>query len=149
MTSWVPFKSYVYDELPDHHIRLLRIIAVEPRIVCSIESYPLGHPPAFHAVSYAWGDEAASHTAIFCDGQQLLVTWHLHEGLRCMTISVGAEFLWVDAICIDQKNDREKAKQTRDMHNIFKTALESWSGLVRLMKPVRLQRTLFRACERS
>jgi Heterokaryon incompatibility protein (HET) len=113
MTNSGPFKSYVYNELPDHHIRLLKITAVEPRIVCSVESHPLDHAPAFHAVSYAWGDEVAGHTAIFCDKQELLVTWHLHEGLRCMTLSAGAEFLWIDAICIDQQNDHEKAKSQR------------------------------------
>lgn len=114
--------SYVYDELPEHYVRVLKITAVEPRIVCSLESYPLDKAPAFHAVSYAWGDKGVIHVTILCDDQELLVTPHLHEGLRRMTVSTGVEFLWVDAICIDQCNNQEKAQQVRQMHTIFKTA---------------------------
>ncbi len=68
--------------------------------------------------------------AILCDGQELLVAPHLHQGLRCMTIFAGAEVLWVDAICINQQNLHEKAQQVRDMHTVFKTAAEVfvWLG---------------------
>jgi Heterokaryon incompatibility protein (HET) len=126
----VSSKPYVYDQIPHNHIRLLKTTAVEPRIVCSLEIYPLEDAPPFHAVSYAWGDANVTHIAILCDGRELLVTPHLHEGLRCLIISARPEFLWIDAICINQQNDIEKAHQVTPMHTIFKTAAEVlvWLG---------------------
>ena len=32
--------------------------------------------------------------------------------------------LWVDAICIDQSDEQEKARQIRDMHDVFSRAQE-------------------------
>lgn len=124
MAELVSAQPYVYNEIPPSHINLLKITAVDPRIVCSIESYTLDNAPAFHAISYAWGDENVEHTAILCDGKELMVTPHLHKGLRCLTISTRAECLWVDAICIDQQNHHEKAQQVRHMHIIYKVAAE-------------------------
>jgi hypothetical protein len=46
---------------------------------------------------------------ISCDNAAFYITPHLHKGLRCIYKAYGPTKLWVDAICIDQELDAEKA----------------------------------------
>src|SRR5271163_753430 len=52
----------------------------------------------------------------------LHITPNLHEALRCIFSASKCHMLWVDAICIDQRDDLEKALQVASMHRIFQSA---------------------------
>ena len=67
----------------------------------------------YAALSYMWGDPAMVHT-IRCNGTEMLVTKSVMNFLRrliAMKDSASTEsqglIFWIDAICIDQKNDEE------------------------------------------
>ncbi|KFY27065.1 hypothetical protein V493_03716 [Pseudogymnoascus sp. VKM F-4281 (FW-2241)] len=72
----------------------------------------------YEALSYAWGDSSKS-CKILCDTQPLYVTSSLHCALRHFRHATADRILWVDAICIDQKNPQERSQQVQLMGQIY------------------------------
>jgi hypothetical protein len=60
--------------------------------------------------------------SIECDRQSLDITPHLLEGLKSIYITSGVSSIWIDAICINQADDDEKAVQVAKMHHIYRKA---------------------------
>lgn len=126
-----PIKSYEYAPLAENHIRVITILDVESHNpICRLEMIPLDASLVdFDAISYCWGNPEKSKI-IICEGKQLSIPGDLHNMLyhlyepRCRKI-------WVDAICINQSNNREKASQVRIMNRIYKAASNVlvWLGL--------------------
>ena len=64
------------------------------------------------------------------DGQQFNITQNLHDALRRLTNGHGGkqrlvakrDFLWVDAICIDQSNITERSQQVPLMRKLYEQA---------------------------
>lgn len=113
--------GYPYKSLPRSQIRLLKIDTVGKDVVCSLERFSLKKLPQYDALSYAWGDELPN-ASILCNGQKLPVTPHLLAGLRSIHQAAMPTRLWVDAICISQSDDQEKAVQVSEMATIFRSA---------------------------
>jgi len=84
----------------------------------------------YDALSYTWGSEENSKE-IICDGEPLRVTNNLLNALLALR-HPGHEhrYLWIDAVCIDQQNNEEKAVQVRNMLLIYKKAARvvAWLG---------------------
>jgi hypothetical protein len=86
----------------------------------------------FAALSYVWGDESVA-TPIVVNGHEMRVTRNLGNALR--EFREGEEFqggfkLWIDAICINQADLGERAKQVRRMREIYGNAwaVIAWLG---------------------
>jgi hypothetical protein len=78
--------------------------------------------PSFTALSYVWGEELERHT-ILCNGIRLGVTWNCMSALRHLRDTLGRFTIWVDAICINQRdNDYEKKQQLPLMGEIYSGA---------------------------
>jgi hypothetical protein len=91
-------------------------------IKAKLFTFALDETPDYYALSYTWGDAKITHP-IEVDGHPLQVTANLLSALRRLQLRDGWEYLWVDAICIDQKNDDEKSQQVPLMVDIYKTAV--------------------------
>jgi len=84
------------------------------------------------ALSYTWGDLGMTDT-IFINGQPFEVTKNLHSALHQLRDSkyfaTGVK-LWVDAICINQKDTRERSLQVQRMRDIYSQAFNTfvWLG---------------------
>lgn len=84
---------------------------------------------AFEALSYVWGDkEPLEH--IYCDGETVDVRPNLFLALRRLRSPTESRRLWVDAICIDQSDDKEKNEQVARMGSIYRAASRTliWVG---------------------
>lgn len=84
----------------------------------------------YEALSYTWGDQQPSKQ-IICNGVSLPVTENLFNALvELRRAQNKPRFLWADAICINQKDEREKSEQVRQMFVIFQTAVRviAWVG---------------------
>ena len=86
----------------------------------------------YAALSYVWGDPGET-TPILLNGQEVSVQRNLEGALR--VLSERAEFagryqLWVDAVCINQANSKERSSQIRKMKSIYGNALAvvAWLG---------------------
>lgn len=90
----------------------------------------LDYPPWYNTLSYAW--ESTERTAkILVDDAEILVTQNLYSALQHMSRGIRDEIpLWVDAICINQIDKKEKSSQVRRMRDIYKTAQTgiAWVG---------------------
>lgn len=76
---------------------------------------------SYEALSYAWGSANKTHT-IMLNGKELRVTTNLMTALRHLTWKDRDRILWIDALCIDQRNNSEKSHQVRQMGNVYREA---------------------------
>ncbi|KAE9368056.1 HET-domain-containing protein [Stipitochalara longipes BDJ] len=84
--------------------------------------------PPYIALSYTWGNSIQLET-ILVNGQTIDITIKLFEALRELQSDKPVR-LWVDAICINQKDDLEKSEQVKHMTEIYKaaTSVFAWLG---------------------
>jgi hypothetical protein len=136
-------------------IRLLKFRGVLPRplgdkerLTCSLEYASLINPPDYIALSYCWGD-ATETKKINIWSHKLARSphvWHtqatrnLYEALENVLLMdqnrrTGTHetedqsiLVWVDALCINQKDPVERSQQVRQMRQIYSRASEviSW-----------------------
>ncbi|PVH74162.1 hypothetical protein DL98DRAFT_430035, partial [Cadophora sp. DSE1049] len=76
-------------------------------IYCDLKIVPLAQASNYVALSYTWGD-ANDTLTIYLNNAPVQVTSNLHSALLHMRAGLTRE-LWVDAICINQKDDVEKS----------------------------------------
>ena len=114
---------FAYSSLPDDNFRLLYLIGLDDggRLKCTLTDVPCDSAPGYEAISYAWDHEQPS-IPIICNDKKLLVTPSLHLAL-CTFYSLSQPCpVWADAICINQSNDEEKARQVPLMDKYYSEA---------------------------
>lgn len=126
----VDSQSYQYLPIDANVIRLLNIVVATSTISCHLQEFTLDQLPAYCALSYAWGNEEASEL-IQCNGGHLTITPNLGSCLRALYQKENLPLLWIDAICINQHDDAEKAAQVPLMSQVYALAekVYIWLGL--------------------
>ncbi|KAF2263797.1 hypothetical protein CC78DRAFT_568842 [Lojkania enalia] len=81
----------------------------------------LDNAPSFETVPYVWGTGNRNVELEFKGGSSLKITQRLFDSLIELTRNCSTGYLWIDQICIDQENDREKAHQIPLMAEIYKS----------------------------
>jgi hypothetical protein len=120
-------EEYTYKALDNDpvnpQIRLLRLLpgSHDAPIQCTIGRVGLNEPPHFEALSYTWGTDQ-SLDPVICDGKTISVTSNLLAALHQFRSRSRARTLWIDAICINQADNAEKAKQVVLMRRIYTSA---------------------------
>ncbi|KAL8666378.1 MAG: hypothetical protein Q9168_007493 [Polycauliona sp. 1 TL-2023] len=120
---------YTYLPLDPHDIRLL---IASPGLSGSDIHVSLSHarldpddPPHYEALSYAWGSNGLTHL-IHVDTengtQSLAVTENLHIALQHLRDESSLRTLWVDAACINQRDNEERSQQVTRMADIYQSA---------------------------
>jgi hypothetical protein len=106
-------------------------LSKESTISLTTKVFRLDQRPDFHAISYVWGTAPAS-LKVPCNGngRSLLVTPTAYEMLANFA-NFQRLWWWVDAVCIDQENEVEKAGQIPLMRQIYANALSVavWLGV--------------------
>lgn len=94
-------------------------------IQCHLFDYPLRDSSAgthlYEALSYVWGDESI-RTSIRIGKQDSEVTLNLHAALLHLRDRLLERVIWVDAICINQEDSKEKSHQVQLMAEIYAKA---------------------------
>jgi hypothetical protein len=85
-------------------------------------------PPAFEAVSYAWGEDQAFST-ILCNGQYLSVSSNVEAILQRLRQQASVGTFWIDSICINQASISERNIQVPRMRSIYSEARLVWIWL--------------------
>ncbi|KAI1408238.1 heterokaryon incompatibility protein-domain-containing protein [Hypoxylon sp. FL1857] len=75
----------------------------------------------FEALSYTWGAPVFSHP-IQINEVEFFVTENLDSALRHLRLTDAKRYLWVDALCINQFDVKEKSVQVGRMFSIYKKA---------------------------
>ncbi|KAK2761414.1 heterokaryon incompatibility protein [Colletotrichum kahawae] len=87
----------------------------------------------FVALSYVWGDQSRKKT-ILINGLPFEVGPSLHEALLSLQNSFEVKSrglkVWIDAICINQEDLKERAREVQKMEMIYSEALvvRAWLG---------------------
>lgn len=121
--------EYRYSQLSlPTSIRLLRLLPCEQDgkiLRCKLFEYPIrnsdtvSHP--YEALSYVWGSEDIPRSIII-DNQNLNVTPNLYAALLRLRNHTCSRIIWVDAVCIDQVNEKEKGSQIPLIAEIYAKA---------------------------
>lgn len=75
----------------------------------------------YEALSYYWGGDKTPET-IICNGISFPIGSNLFEALQALRPSNGDRYRWTDAICINQNDKVEVAKQVSIMFYIYEKA---------------------------
>ncbi|KAK3695983.1 hypothetical protein LTR37_018201 [Vermiconidia calcicola] len=130
-------KLYTKLDPTKRQIRLLKLAeqdhhqSGEYDLECTLTTASLDDPLTYDALSYAWGDPSV-RVPILIDGQVFLVTLNLHEALKGLR-DKGAfsDYLWADAICINQSDLAERGQQVGMMGDVYRRAstVHVWLGV--------------------
>ncbi|PNP50522.1 hypothetical protein THARTR1_08738 [Trichoderma harzianum] len=106
----------------------LRLIEIQPAahesdpVVGRLTEVTFGSRPKFEALSYTWGTEKAND-AIILNGFPFEVGKNLLDALlflrRQATSKNACQLFWIDAICINQSDVKEKSRQLMIMIQIY------------------------------
>ncbi|KAH9215449.1 heterokaryon incompatibility protein-domain-containing protein, partial [Leptodontidium sp. 2 PMI_412] len=132
-----PNGRYHYSPLPDDRtIRLLRIrpsLSGSKHIHCDILTGRFsqgGHfaGPPYSAISYRWDPEGTRKKKIFINGQPFYVYPKVEEILKYFRPRVSVRFIWIDSVCINQRDKDERESQVTLMWNIYEqcSRVEAW-----------------------
>lgn len=112
----------VYDTLDEGFFRLEQVTQNPSSgyIECRTKHFLLQDPPPYSAVSYACGSRPARYK-LKLNGRDWYIRTNLSRFLRhrVQMPSTSGEWLWIDAICINQENPAERTHQVRLMASIY------------------------------
>lgn len=128
----VGFETLKYEplDIEKEEIRLITILPGESGVVkCRLENISLGVNPIYQALSYCWGN-AKQTKKIIVNECAVHVTANLEEALRRLRVSDPGSYIWIDALCIDQRNVYERDRQVLRMRDIYSKAkwVIAWIG---------------------
>ncbi|KAI1846985.1 hypothetical protein JX266_006860 [Neoarthrinium moseri] len=88
--------------------------------------------PRYEALSYVWGAREKKKRYVYIKGsghwrsvkvsQRISITHNLDIAIRHLRYLDGPRYMWIDALCINQKDDNEKSHQIPIMWQIYKLA---------------------------
>ncbi|KAI1506014.1 heterokaryon incompatibility protein-domain-containing protein [Biscogniauxia marginata] len=126
----------LYPKLPSDS-RKIRLITLIPgrwnlRIFCELhEALVEEELFSYKALSYAWnnGDESAD-VSIVCNMTSIKVSSNLHSALLRLRRTDAPVKIWVDSLCINQKDPSERTHQVGMMREIYQNSSEVviWLG---------------------
>ena len=125
-------KSALYHKLEEDEIRLLEIRPGQffDGFKTKLLTTRIHDAPAYEALSYTWEAEKGDTSTIDCNGMGVLITGNLFSALRRFRDTQKLQYLWVDAICINQADHVERSQQVGLMKHIFRKAINvfMWLG---------------------
>ncbi|KAI1345845.1 heterokaryon incompatibility protein-domain-containing protein [Xylaria sp. FL0043] len=117
---------FIYQTELDPATDQIRILRLNPGsedddIDCSLEVHSIKEDGIPEALSYVWGKEL-SREQILVDLQPFSISRDLLEILRSLRHPKTPRTIWIDAICINQTNNKERTCQVRLMREIYSQA---------------------------
>ncbi|KAK8108208.1 uncharacterized protein PG998_010221 [Apiospora kogelbergensis] len=116
--------SFSYEPLIPH-VDCIRLLTIEPAeldaqpLVCGLSVVEFGDKPTYEALSYRWGDSDTSQLPLTVDDQECNVGKNLWDALHYLRQKTAKRSIWIDALCINQKDILERNRQLRIMHHIY------------------------------
>jgi hypothetical protein len=120
----------------DHSQESLRLLKVLPnlstdgKIQCSLQHTTIKEA-SYTCLSYMWGEDAGAHD-ILMNACTYSIGQNLFDFLDVFRQTQSSpEYIWIDALCIDQRNFKERNHQVEQMGTIFSLAslVYVWLGL--------------------
>lgn len=129
--------AHEYSYRPLSSTRSTRVLLLQPNadhnaeLCCVLEEISLDAAPIrrYNALSYVWGAKTGTRP-LYSEGKTVLITPNCEKALRRLRHATKLVTLWVDAICINQRDLNERAKQVSLMGDVYRNAKEVviWLG---------------------
>ena len=115
---------YQYSPLGPEEIRLLILYPGNYKdmlhgIICTVRFEATGR---YRALSYTWGDDSQPRYTLLTPDGSLSIRQSLRDALRALRHRKDTVVLWIDALCINQQDSREKAQQIPVIARVFQGA---------------------------
>ncbi len=112
-----------------NQIRLLILLPGSGTIECLLRIVSLDEALQYEALSYVWGDTTVQKE-IRVNGLLMLIKPNLHDALVQFRDAERDVILWVDAICVNQKDLLERGQQVALMRTVYSQAsgTKVWIG---------------------
>ncbi|KAH9909259.1 heterokaryon incompatibility protein-domain-containing protein [Xylariomycetidae sp. FL2044] len=114
--------------------REIRVLQIAPgqgkaRLICELQHLQLDASPIYEALSYTWGP-AHLLASITVDGTPMHVTTGLRDALESLRLPDAMRTIWVDSLCINQQDLKERGEQVSMMRHIYSKASQVviWLG---------------------
>jgi ankyrin repeat protein len=118
-------QGYIYRDLPNDCIRLLKILPDEKSsaVHCELREFVLTSELKYVALSYTWG-RGPDVDKIMINDYEVRIRRNLLRFLHQARASHLDRFqwLWIDALCINQNDNRERMHQVDLMAQIYQAA---------------------------
>lgn len=117
-----------------NRIRILTILPgnVQEELNCNLHETRLQDSTSYKALSYSWkmGEDDDGVRPISCNKVVIDVSCNLHSALRQLRHERVNVDIWVDSVCINQKDDFERTCQVGMMRDIYTRSVEViiWLG---------------------
>lgn len=119
-------KRSLYQSLGQRQFRLLRLPESETNGTrCEMKDFSLVDDdlPPWKALSYRWGEDNPEST-IYLNDHPIRVRKGLQAFITQMIAEKRRDWYFIDALCIDQDNESERAVQVQQMGEIYRRAEE-------------------------
>lgn len=108
-------------------VRTIRIITIRPglpgdSIVCELHICNF-ETEKYEALSYVWGPTILT-MKISVSGKPVYVTEQLYHAMKHLRNRDKPRLIWIDALCIDQNDPDDRARQVSQMRRIYESAKE-------------------------
>ncbi|KAJ9607483.1 hypothetical protein H2200_007561 [Cladophialophora chaetospira] len=108
-------------------IRLIRVLPRLRKGLLQVELIQSRTTNSYTALSYVWGPD--ERRSIWINHNLYTVRKNLWSFLVYARTALSRFWLWIDAICIDQKNTTERNHQVQQMSKIYSSATMTWIWL--------------------
>ncbi|KAK0507539.1 hypothetical protein JMJ35_010062 [Cladonia borealis] len=123
--------SYQYNNIipTEHEIRVVEILPELPNGFISCQLRHTALKSDYTCLSYTWGSSQKPHQ-ILINGRAFFVGTNLHHFLHVANRTRSRIAIWIDAICINQDDLRERNHQVEMMGQIYRGAKQVlvWLG---------------------
>lgn len=119
--------NYNYFQLPEwanFRLVMLERESQTPEIRCHLIPASSQDHTKYEALSYTWGDSLGDPQIILINGKRFSVTKNLHSALQRLRNGGSGKYrcLWIDSLCIDQSNGKERSHQVAIMGQIYQNS---------------------------
>lgn len=123
------YSRFVYSPSASNTIRLLRVLRDEDQLRYCLSTFSKDNIPNFYALSYSW-DGQSRDQVILCNDTLLAVTSNVQKLLPYLHLEYKSNYIWIDAICIDQDSPIDQNTQIPLMRIIYTEAIKVivWLG---------------------
>lgn len=151
--------NYKYTDLHEHEIRLFTLFpgnAIE-KIQGVLWTTSITNAGAYTTLSYVWGPKDQTMHVLRTPSGDLVIRESLYAALLSLRPKREPMTLWIDALCINQKDKREKSSQITLLAEIFQRSVstlafigkdEDHSEAIQMLNQVRVRMVLGSASEK-
>lgn len=113
----------------DSSLNEVRLLELGPDFKYTLRHASLSNRPQYAALSYYWGAPGVTKP-IWLNGHEVQIRNTVRQFLKSLHQQFGSITVWLDVICIDQRNLREQSAQVSMMGNIYSAAscVYAWLG---------------------